>query len=454
MKRQFTGTSGKIILHVIAWLILIILPQYLNRRYFGNNNPLTWWFYVNTATYLVIFYINYLILIPRFYFRGNIWRYLLSAALLLVIVFFASEFTNDRLFKRYKNQRMMVLHDSTMKDSVGYLRILPDEDFRKSDKELENTQNSDALSPGQRSEDVFSHNDHSSDTVFFRQNPLDTSKRSTWENSGGYKSQNEESGARGRPRNDLERFRPFFIPYQVYNYFISALFFTFFSLGLRVMERHAGIEKRQKELEKEKLNSELALLKNQISPHFFFNTLNNIYSLISINTKDSQNAVLKLSKLMRYLLYESEQGLTNLGSEIDFMKNYIDLMRLRTSHKVKLTVSFPELKENIALPPLLFIPFIENAFKHGISYKEISFINIIMSIDDEYLRFKCENSIVNDITEKEDNHNGIGLENVRKRLKLLFPGKHSLKIDTTEKVFTVNLSIKLKELGKDKNNIS
>ncbi len=92
-----------------------------------------------------------------------------------------------------------------------------------------------------------------------------------------------------------------------------------------MIERNETIEKRQKELEKEKLNSELAFLKNQISPHFFFNTLNNIYSLIGINTEDAQNAVLKLSKLMRYLLYDSEQGLSQLSSEIDFMNNYIDL---------------------------------------------------------------------------------------------------------------------------------
>ena len=144
----------------------------------------------------------------------------------------------------------------------------------------------------------------------------------------------------------------------------------------------------QKETEKEKLNSELAFLKNQISPHFFFNTLNNIYSLISINAEDSQKAVLKLSKLMRYLLYESEQGNTKLSNEIDFMNNYIDLMKLRMNDKVDLTVSFPKKYEDKNIPPLLFIPFIENAFKHGISYREKSFIDINMMVTKEFNNFQ------------------------------------------------------------------
>src|SRR5512133_2585181 len=144
-----------------------------------------------------------------------------------------------------------------------------------------------------------------------------------------------------RPPRREQHDRPPFRQIHMFNYAFTSLFLIFFSLGLRMIERNETIEKRQKELEKEKLNSELAFLKSQISPHFFFNTLNNIYSLISINTHDSQEAVLKLSKMMRYLLYESEQGETRLSNEIEFMNNYIDLMRLRLSEKVKLSVSFP-----------------------------------------------------------------------------------------------------------------
>jgi sensor histidine kinase YesM len=246
-----------------------------------------------------------------------------------------------------------------------------------------------------------------------------------------------------RPPRREQHDRPPFRQIHMFNYAFTSLFLIFFSLGLRMIERNETIEKRQKELEKEKLNSELAFLKSQISPHFFFNTLNNIYSLIGINTEDAQNAVLKLSKLMRYLLYDSEQGLSQLSSEIDFMKNYIDLMRLRMSEKVKLHVDFPSKYENAAIPPLLFIPFIENAFKHGISYREKSFIDISMEVGKEWITFTCRNSIVRFEEEIEPEKSGIGLENVSKRLNLLFPGRHDLVIDRSHAAYNVILKIRM-----------
>ena len=247
-----------------------------------------------------------------------------------------------------------------------------------------------------------------------------------------------------RPPVTFTRFRrPPFRLMHLYNYPLSALVITFFALGLRGLERHVSIEKRQKELEKEKLNSELAFLKNQISPHFFFNTLNNIYSLIGINTEDSQNAVLQLSKMMRYLLYESEQGETSISSEIEFMNNYIELMRLRMSDKVKLEVSFPKKYENITIPPLLFIPIIENAFKHGISYREKSFIQIDMEVSKELINFNCTNSVVKIGNENSKEHSGIGLENLKKRLNLLFPDKHELTIENRGSDFSVSVRINL-----------
>jgi len=226
-------------------------------------------------------------------------------------------------------------------------------------------------------------------------------------------------------------------------YVSSSLFIVFLSLGVKVLERQSKVEKMQEEMEKEKLNAELAFLKNQISPHFFFNTLNNIYSLIGINAEDSQKAVLKLSKLMRYLLYESEHGDTKLSYEIDFMKNYIDLMKLRMSDKIDLTVSFPKKYEDKNIPPLLFIPFIENAFKHGISHREKSFIDINMMVSKELITFRCLNSL---IKTKEDTssvvNSGIGLDNAGKRLNLLFPGRHELRIDKGANTFEVFLTIK------------
>ncbi|MFN8256335.1 MAG: histidine kinase [Bacteroidales bacterium] len=227
--------------------------------------------------------------------------------------------------------------------------------------------------------------------------------------------------------------------FDIYNYIFTSILISGFSIGLRMTGRFNENEQKRKELEKEKLGSELAFLKNQVSPHFFFNTLNNIYSLTEINVEEARNSILQLSKLMRYLLYESEKGDTRLSSEIDFMKNYIELMKLRLSDKVDLKFSFPAEYKDFTIPPLLFVSFIENAFKHGISYREPSFIYISLSIHENAINFVCKNSIFKSDESKDGP--GIGLENIKKRLSILFPGRHSLSITQEEKVFSVILII-------------
>ena len=229
----------------------------------------------------------------------------------------------------------------------------------------------------------------------------------------------------------------------LYDYIFTFIFITGFSLGIRVVEKLSENEKIRKELEKEKLQSELVFLKYQVSPHFFFNTLNNIYSLIEIDSKDAQNAVLKLSKMMRYLLYETEPEKALISTEIDFMTNYIDLMRLRLTDKVALNIYFPEITNDFFVPPLLFIPFIENAFKHGISNREPSFINISMKIDNQNIDFNVKNSISCTTSNQPENKTGIGLENVKKRLKLLFDDKYTLTINNTENMHEVILQINI-----------
>ena len=236
-------------------------------------------------------------------------------------------------------------------------------------------------------------------------------------------------------------FRPPMKAFGLFNHILSSVLLSGFTIGLGVMDKLKQNEKKQKEMEKEKLHSELAFLKNQVSPHFFFNTLNNIYSLIGIDGPTAQESVLKLSKMMRYLLYESENGETLMSHEIDFMNNYIDLMRLRLSSRVDLQIDFPRNFSNFTIPPLLFIPFIENAFKHGVGQRDASFIKILMIIDNDRILFNAENSICKNVQVGENKHGGIGLENVKKRLGLLFPGKYELNIDHGETIYKVRLTI-------------
>lgn len=227
-------------------------------------------------------------------------------------------------------------------------------------------------------------------------------------------------------------------------YTSSALFMVLLSLGLRLLERQSETEKMKEELDRANLRAELTFLKNQISPHFFFNTLNNIYSLIDRSTEDSKNAVIKLSRLMRYVLNESGQDYRFLSDEIEFMNNYIDLMKLRLSNKTRLNSNFPTDYKNLMIPHLLFVSLIENAFKYGISVQEDSFIDVSLRCEDDKIIFRCENGLPESNNGFILTSTGTGLENLKKRLQLLYPDRHTFDISKTRSKFEVKLIIWLK----------
>lgn len=223
------------------------------------------------------------------------------------------------------------------------------------------------------------------------------------------------------------------------NFLLLSVLIAGFDTGLRTTLRWTKVEQEKTELEKEKVATQLALLRNQVSPHFFMNTLNNIHSLVDINSDEAKIAIIKLSKMMRYLLYETET--TTLKKEIEFIESYINLMKLRFNEKVKIMISFPTFIPDKTIPPLLFISLIENAFKHGISYKDKSFINLELIIGNDRLLFVVKNSKVD--KKQIDEYSGISLLNVRKRLELLYGNNCHLDILESEELFTVNMSIPL-----------
>ena len=212
-----------------------------------------------------------------------------------------------------------------------------------------------------------------------------------------------------------------------------------FNAAIKITVIWQAEEQKNKELEKEKLQTELAFLRNQVSPHFFMNTLNNIHALIDINSEDAKESVIKLSKLMRYLLYDSETGKTTLAKEIEFIKSYVDLMKLRFTSNISVLLSFPEFIPPLEIPPMLFTSLVENAFKHGLSYQKKSFIEIVLKTDQNYLFFRIKNSKHSNNGLKESG--GIGLENLRKRLTLIYGNNYSLV--QTEKNETFEINIKL-----------
>lgn len=245
----------------------------------------------------------------------------------------------------------------------------------------------------------------------------------------------------GRPPAQAQRGRnPIAFPPFMNNFFIAVLVIGF-DTGLRMIFRWSKLEQEKTLLEKENVQNQLAFLRTQVSPHFFMNTLNNIHALIDVDTEEAKDSIIKLSKLMRHLLYESQDETTSLKKEIEFIKSYVNLMRLRFSEKVKINVVVPDLIPEKEIPPLLFTSVIENAFKHGISYSNASFINIKISTPKNNLQVEVANSKTTQKDEK--NESGIGLENTQKRLDLLYQKNYDLRIFDNENDFTVIISIPL-----------
>ena len=222
----------------------------------------------------------------------------------------------------------------------------------------------------------------------------------------------------------------------------SAVFFLVFTVStcIKVIQQWLSAEQRQKLIETEKLNTELSFLKSQINPHFLFNTLNNIYSLAVVKSDATAAAVMKLSSIMRYVLSDTRQHLVPLEKEIEFIQHYIDLQKVRLTDKIKINLVVTGDLEGQQIAPLLFIPFVENAFKYGISTREDSEINISINIKPGEIEFKTDNRILAIETDLEKK-NGIGLKNTRRRLELLYANKHSLEINRKDGHFYVHLKI-------------
>ncbi|WP_158868285.1 sensor histidine kinase [Maribellus comscasis] len=214
-----------------------------------------------------------------------------------------------------------------------------------------------------------------------------------------------------------------------------------FNAAIKLTVKWQEEEQKNRILEKEKLEAELAFLRNQVSPHFFMNTLNNIHALIDIDSENAKESIVKLSRLMRYLLYDSEKGETTLQKEVEFIKNYVELMKLRMVSDVRIELSFPGKIPEVKIPPLLFVSLVENAFKYGVSYQAKSFIGVFMRLDGDRINFRVNNSIHNSQPEKEKG--GLGLKNLKKRLKLIYNDNFLLETKENDNSFEINIKLPL-----------
>lgn len=326
MKQTFTSARRplEILIHIISWGIMFGFPFFFVER--GNGN-INWMAYMRHSavplSFMIVFYVNYFFLVPRFLFQSQTKRYITYNIILLFIIAI--------LLRLWQN----LTFDPTM---------------------------------------IPKHPGKVPGWLFFARD------------------------------------------------MVSLIFTIGLSAAIRMSIRWSQTEAARKEAEKSRTEAELKNLRNQLNPHFLLNTLNNIYALIAFNTDKAQQAVQELSKLLRYVLYDNQQTYVPLCKEADFIRNYIELMRIRLSANVQVTTQFDiQPNSQTAIAPLIFISLIENAFKHGISPTEPSFIHIRLFESEKEVVCEIRNSNhpKNNLTDKSGS--GVGLEQVSRRLEILYP---------------------------------
>lgn len=240
---------------------------------------------------------------------------------------------------------------------------------------------------------------------------------------------------------DLHKGKRHMPPFHAFVYFdfLSNLLPVVFAMAIRYARRNFSLEIAQKEAQAHKLQADLTQLRYQLQPHFFFNALNNIYSLIEFDPQKAQQSVHSLSKLMRHFMQNSDQKQISLAEEVDFLQQYISLMQLRLTDKTTVQVDFPKQVPQLTIAPLLFISLVENAFKHGVSATAATTLSFSLSVEGDTIIFRSENTKIP--TQESLYSSGIGIDNLKKRLTLLYPERHQYTIEEKEGKYIAQLTI-------------
>ena len=240
---------------------------------------------------------------------------------------------------------------------------------------------------------------------------------------------------------DLHKGKHRMPPFHAFIYFdfLSNLLPVVFALAIRYAQRNFSLEIAQKEAQAHKLQADLTQLRYQLQPHFFFNALNNIYSLIAFDPQKAQQSVHSLSKLMRHFMQNSDQKQISLAEEVDFLRQYISLMQLRLTDKTTVQVDFPKQVPQLTIAPLLFISLVENAFKHGVSATNTTTLSFSLRVEGDTIIFRSENTKIP--TQESLYSSGIGIDNLKKRLTLLYPERHQYTIEEKEGKYIAQLTI-------------
>jgi two-component system, LytTR family, sensor kinase len=400
-----------VLIHVACWCLVFFLPVLLypvrfNNRLFVSREL------VEKSVLVVIFYLNYYFLIPRFFERK---RYALYFSWILL------------LFVLYLSQQVIVRNEFIKRTAGPFMFF-----------------------------QLATPSTSSPDSMMYTAGFIRTDSFSKIHPRGGNMSfaegiaTNDTSSAtsKGFPPPPFPEGEPYIFGVPRGIFFMSlnnsvSSFSLLMLIGgfIRLAYSFVRSQDEKKALENANLNAEVNFLKSQINPHFLFNTLNSIYSQAHSRSANTEFSILKLSELLRYVLYDSGENRVALADDIQYINNYIALQRLRLSPKITLHYEVTgDALTGKMIAPLLLISFIENAFKHGISYTHASTVEISIDVFEETLTL----SVTNPIVEKDSfGPGGLGLKNVTRRLELLYPGQHQLDIHRRDDLHIVNLKLKL-----------
>ena len=368
-------------LHILLWICFLFFPLLIYRIDFFNKQFFTYDL-INNAFLIGLFYFNYYYLIPKYFNGKRIGAYFTIVVGCIILFIF---------------QQMY----------AGYLFIEPE-----SGKPF--------FTPG------FQMHKENFDSLHF---PPFHHRANAFPNVG----EENEQGFFNMPA--------FFWIGSIRRSLSGILSILLAGSFARVAMQWLNSEKRKEELEIQKLNDELGLLKAQINPHFLFNSLNSVYSLARKNSPHTEVFILKLSDILRYVIYESSAQQVMLSHELTYISNYIELQKYRIDKGMPVLYECRGEPGNLVIEPMLLITFIENAFKHGVSYREGSFIHITIDIHGIQLRINVQNTY--NLQPGSLPYGGVGLQNARKRLQLSYPDKHELAITDENNIYHVQLKIEL-----------
>ena len=406
------------LIYVVLWTLLFIAPVmslYIRTQNTSISFDWTEIFTVwkHYAMFLVVFIIHNHLLAPMLIYKHRKWTYL-ALCLAIVVSFQAYQCTHRPDFHKH-GQRPEMMADGERPP------MPPDERFRH----------------------FRGPDDHRPDDFFAEDDSLFTAEGDSLYLQGDSVNVADNDPAFRHPRHfddhKGDKRPPLFIGQLDIISLVILILMLGMNLGIKLYVHQRRDAKKMQELEKQNLAQQLEYLKYQINPHFFMNTLNNIHALVDIDPEKAKTTILELSKMMRFVLYEGNKQGVPLDREIAFLQNYITLMKLRYTDKVEIKIDTPSTLPNKEIPPLIFITFVENAFKHGVSYQQASFIHIEIKADSQLL-FTCRNS---KIPKEEDKHGGVGLKNVKQRLDLIYGKNYTLDIKDESDSYSVKLKLPL-----------